>query len=134
VVLAASGYVAGARLASHMPAEQVISWGVLMWLPLTLPACAWLWPAQASSLPWQHWAGFAYVGVVSSWLGFFAWYRALALGGALRVGQLQVAQPFLSGLLAVPLLGEALDPLTGVFLLLVVGTVWCGQRARRGSA
>lgn len=131
VLLAASGYVAGARLAGQMPAEQVISWGVVMWLPLTLPLLWALWPAQVQSVAWPHWAGFAYVGVVSSWLGFFAWYRALALGGALRVGQVQVVQPFVSGLLAVPLLGEALDPLTGAFLVAVVFTVWMGQRARR---
>jgi drug/metabolite transporter (DMT)-like permease len=131
VLLAASGYVAGARLAGQMPAEQVISWGVVMWLPVTGPLLWALWPAQAQAVAWPHWAGFAYVGVVSSWLGFFAWYRALALGGALRVGQVQVVQPFLSGLLAVPLLGEALDPLTGAFLVAVVFTVWMGQRARR---
>lgn len=131
VLLAASGYVAGARLAGQMPAEQVISWGVLMWLPFTAPLLAWIWPANAAAIAWPHWAGFAYLGVVSSWLGFFAWYRALALGGALRVGQVQVLQPFLSGLLAVPLLGEALDPLTGWFLVAVVFTVYMGQRARR---
>lgn len=133
VLLAASGYVAGARLAREMPAEQVISWGLLLWLPVTLPAWLLLWPAGASAVPAPHWLGFAYVAVVSSWLGFFAWYRALALGGALRVGQVQLAQPFLSGLLAVPLLGEALDPLTSAFLLLVVFTVWQGQRAQRGA-
>ncbi|WP_374658757.1 DMT family transporter [Inhella sp.] len=133
VLLAASGYVAGTRLTRwlSMPPEQVISWGVLMWWLPCLAWCVWKWPPQPVAA--VHWLGLGYVGVVSSWLGFFAWYRALALGGALRVGQVQVAQPFLSGLLAVPLLGEALDPLTGLFLLLVVSTVLMGQRARRAA-
>lgn len=133
VLLAASGYVAGTRLTAWlgMPAEQVISWGVLIWWLPCLVWCLGQWPAQPVAT--VHWLGLGYVGVVSSWLGFFAWYRALALGGALQVGQVQVVQPFLSGLLAVPLLGEALDPLTGLFLLLVVATVLMGQRARRGA-
>jgi drug/metabolite transporter (DMT)-like permease len=129
VLAAAYGYVQGAQLSRELPPQQVISWAVLLCLPITLPASVWLLPEQAA-VPWSAWAALAYVGVVSMWLGFFAWYRALALGGALRVGQVQVAQPFLSGLLAVPLLGEALEPLTGVFLLAVVATVALGQRAR----
>ena len=47
--------------------------------------------------------------VFSMWLGFFAWYRGLALGGTVRVSQVQLVQPFLSMLFAVPLLGERLD-------------------------
>lgn len=129
VLAAAYGYVQGAALSREMPPQHVISWAVLLCLPITLPASLWLVPEQAV-VPWSAWAGLAYVGVVSMWLGFFAWYRALALGGALRVGQVQVAQPFLSGLLAVPLLGEALEPLTGLFLLAVVATVALGQRAK----
>lgn len=129
VLAAAYGYVQGAQLSRELPPQQVISWAVLLCLPITLPASWLLMPAQLE-VPWSAWAALAYVGVVSMWLGFFAWYRALALGGALRVGQIQVAQPFLSGLLAVPLLGEALQPLTGVFLLAVVATVALGQRAR----
>jgi drug/metabolite transporter (DMT)-like permease len=128
VLAAAIGYVMGARLSGQMPAEHVISWAVVVCLPLTIPLTLLHMPTQ--SVPWSAWGGMAYVGVVSMWLGFFAWYKALALGGALRVSQVQVVQPFLSGLLAVPLLGEALSPLTVVFLLAVVATVWLGQRAR----
>lgn len=129
VLAAAYGYVQGASLSRELPPQQVISWAVLVCLPITVPASLGSMPAPAP-VPWSAWAGLAYVGVVSMWLGFFAWYRALALGGALRVGQVQVVQPFLSGLLAVPLLGEPLEPLTGVFLLAVVATVALGQRAR----
>ena len=60
----------------------------------------------------QAWGGFLYVSVFSMWLGFFAWYRGLQLGGMLRVSQIQLLQPFLSMLLAVPLLGEPLQPVT----------------------
>ena len=62
------------------------------------------------------------------WLGFFAWYRGLALGGTVRVSQVQLAQPFLSMLFAVPLLGESLDFTTVAFGLAVVATVFIGKR------
>jgi drug/metabolite transporter (DMT)-like permease len=62
------------------------------------------------------------------WIGFFAWYRGLALGGTMRVSQVQVLQPFLSMLFAVPLLGETLDPMTLAFALAVLAVVWLGKR------
>ena len=123
---AAVGYGYGARLSQHMPAEQVICWALLLALPVTLPLAWWSWPAQP--LPSSAWGGFAYVAVFSMWLGFFAWYRGLALGGTVRVSQVQLAQPFLSMLFAVPLLGESLDFTTVAFGLAVVATVFIGKR------
>jgi drug/metabolite transporter (DMT)-like permease len=62
------------------------------------------------------------------WIGFFAWYRGLAMGGALRVSQAQLLQPFLSILAAVPLLGESLDAVTLGFALAVVLTVFISKK------
>ena len=72
--------------------------------------------------------GFAYVSVFSMWLGFFAWYRGLALGGLLRVSQIQLVQPFLALLFAVPVLGETLDPVTVGFALAVIAVVFIGRK------
>jgi drug/metabolite transporter (DMT)-like permease len=121
VLTAAFGYVSGARLSSRIPPQQVISWVLVLSLPVTLPVSLALWPAQA--VPAPAWGGFAYVSVFSMWLGFFAWYRALALGGTLHVSQVQLLQPFLSMLLAVPVLGETLDLATVVFAIAVMLTV-----------
>jgi drug/metabolite transporter (DMT)-like permease len=126
MLCAAVGYGYGARLSQHMPAEQVICWALLLALPVTLPLAAWSWPAQP--LPASAWGAFGYVAVFSMWLGFFAWYRGLALGGTVRVSQVQLAQPFLSMLFAVPLLGESLDFATVAFGLAVVATVFIGKR------
>lgn len=126
VASAAFGYVSGAQLARDMPPQQVISWVLVLVLPLTLPLAWWYRPSAPATL--AAWGGFLYLGVFSMWLGFFAWYRALALGGTVRVSQVQLVQPFASMLLAVPLLGESLDAATVMFALAVIATVWAGKR------
>ncbi len=126
VLSAAIGYVAGARASAELSAQQVISWVLVGSLPLTLPLTLATWPTHPASA--GAWAGFAYVTLFSMWLGFFAWYRALALGGTVRVSQVQLLQPFLALLFAVPLLGETLEPLTLVFSLAVMATVFVGRR------
>jgi drug/metabolite transporter (DMT)-like permease len=83
-------------------------------------------PQQA--LQAAAWWGFAYVAVFSMWLGFFAWYRGLALGGTVRVSQVQLIQPFLGMLFAVPLLGESLDAVTLGFAGAVIATVFLGKK------
>ena len=123
---AAVGYGYGARLSQAMRAEHVICWALVLSLPLTLPF-AWLSMPRAD-LPSSAWWGFAYVAVFSMWIGFFAWYRGLALGGTVRVSQVQLVQPFLSMLFAVPLLGERLDAPTVLFALAVIATVFVGKK------
>ena len=126
-VLAASvGYVYGAKVTPSLGAERVICWVCVMALPLTLPGALLTWPDHAI-LP-SAWWGLVYVGVFSMWAGFFAWYRGLALGGALKVSQTQLLQPFFSILAAVPLLGEPLEIVTLGFALAVVATVFVGKR------
>jgi len=131
------GYVMGARLSAPsadgtpgMAPEQVISWVLVGCLPVTLPLAAVLAPAPGdwAAIRPSAWAGFVYLAVGSMWLGFFAWYRGLALGGMLRVSQVQLLQPFLSMLLAVPVLGEPLDAVTVLCGLAVMATVAIARR------
>jgi drug/metabolite transporter (DMT)-like permease len=132
VVAASLGYVAGAKVTANLGAEKVISWVCVMALPITLPG-AWLtWPTQPIAS--TAWLALLYVGVFSMWAGFFAWFRGLSMGGPLRVSQLQLLQPFISILAAVPLLGESLDAMTLGFALLVVLTVFMGRRMATAPA
>ncbi len=126
MLCAAVGYGFGARLSQRMRAEHVICWALVIALPLTLPVAAFHRPQAA--LPASAWWGFAYTAVFSMWLGFFAWYRGLALGGTVRVSQVQLVQPFLGMLFAVPLLGERLDAVTLGFAAAVIATVFIGKR------
>jgi len=126
VLCTAVGYVAGASVANHLKAEQVICWVLVISLPFTLPVMLWVWPAQPVRA--SAWGGFAYVTLFSMWLGFFAWYRGLALGGAVRVSQVQLVQPFLALLFAVPVLGEKLEATTVLFSLAVIAVVFVGKK------
>jgi drug/metabolite transporter (DMT)-like permease len=126
MLFAALGYGYGAKLSAHMRADHVICWALIIALPLTLPLALLSWPS-APITP-VAWTGFAYVAVFSMWLGFFAWYRGLALGGTVRVSQVQLLQPFMSMLFAVPLLGETLDTMSLIFALCVIVTVLIGRK------
>jgi drug/metabolite transporter (DMT)-like permease len=131
VLSAAGGYVGGARLAREMPAEQVICWVLAMSLPVTAPVAWAVHPVQPVAP--AAWGAFAYVTIGSMWLGFFAWYRGLALGGTVRVSQVQLVQPFLSLLMCVPVLGERLDAGTLLFSVAVIATVALGKRMPVGA-
>lgn len=126
VVAASLGYVYGAQITPALGAERVICWVCVLALPVTLPGM--LLTLPANPVAFTSWAGFVYVGVFSMWVGFFAWYRGLALGGALRVSQTQLLQPFLSILFAIPVLGEVLDPVTLMFAAGVIATVFLSKR------
>ncbi|HSO44369.1 MAG TPA: DMT family transporter [Rhodoferax sp.] len=132
VACAAVGYGVGAQLSQRMRAEKVICWALLFSLPITLPLAIWEWPTTIIKM--SAWSGFFYVAVFSQWLGFFAWYRGLALGGTVRVSQIQLLQPFLSMLFAVPLLGESLDAVTVGFGLAVIAVVFIGRRMPVGAS
>ncbi len=123
LVIAALGYAEGGRLAQAMPGWQVIAWGVLLALPVSLPVTI-VAVAHTSANPTpEAVAGFAYVGVFSMFLGFVAWYRGLAEAGIAKASQLQLAQPMLTIAWSVPLLGESAGPaalLTGVIVALCV--------------
>ncbi|MDC8758538.1 DMT family transporter [Janthinobacterium fluminis] len=131
VVLAALGYAEGGRLAQSMGGQQVISWALVLSAPLLLPLVLWLsWSQGAvfASAGAGAWLGFAYISVCSMFIGFFFWYRGMALGGVARVGQTQLLQPFLSLLGATLILGEPLEWATVLFALAVIGVVAAGRK------
>jgi len=135
VIASSVGYITGVRVSSGpagMTPEQTISWVLVLALPVTLPVLVTQWPAEAVRP--SAWFGFAYVALFSMWMGFFAWYRGLSWGGTLRVSQVQLLQPFVSILLAVPLLGERLRPATLGFSIAVMACVYLGRRMSAGVA
>jgi len=128
---ASVAYVSGAKAAQRLPSAQVMSWALVLALPLTLPGAAWAWLSepglQAQAMAPSTWLAFVYVALCSSWLGFFAWYAALARD-AMRVSQLQLLQPFAAMGLSAVLLGEQVSPLAPLFACGVALAVWVGQK------
>ena len=134
VIASAIGYIFGAQVSSGpdaLSAEQTISWIMVLALPATLPVLVLAWPSAPVHA--AAWGGFAYVAVLSAWMGFFAWYRGMAWGGALRVSQVQLLQPFVSILLSVAVLGERLRPATLGFSVAVRACVYLGRRMSVGA-
>jgi drug/metabolite transporter (DMT)-like permease len=133
VALAAMGYAEGGRLSQTMGGEQVIGWALVLSLPVAAPAAAWLvwrdWP-MLTAAPASAWLGFGYVSVFSMFIGFFFWYRGMALGGVARVGQVQLAQPGLSLVAAALVLNETLQIEHILFTFAVIAVVGAGKRMK----
>jgi drug/metabolite transporter (DMT)-like permease len=128
--LAAYGYTVGADVARRMGGWQTISWVLVLTLPFNSVLLLVFWPADG----WAHaqpsaWAGLLYVAVISQYVGFFAWYAGLAMGGVARVGQIQLLQPLLTVVFAAWVLGETVDPTLWLFLAAVIVVVAAGRRA-----
>jgi drug/metabolite transporter (DMT)-like permease len=128
VVCAAIGYAEGGRLSRSMPGWQVICWALALAAPFIALPTAFAIDARLSSAPAAAWIGFGYVSVVSMFLGFFAWYRGLALGGIATVGQVQLIQPFLTIFASAWLLGERIDAATYIAAALVIVSIAVGRR------
>jgi drug/metabolite transporter (DMT)-like permease len=124
------GYAEGAVLSRTFGSWQVICWSLLLATPVLLPIVWQHLPANFSAASSGAVLGFLYVSVFSMFLGFFAWYRGLALGGVARVGQVQLLQPFLTILSSTLLLGEHL---TGITLSFAAGVVVCVALGRRAQ-
>ncbi|HEX7968712.1 MAG TPA: DMT family transporter [Stellaceae bacterium] len=130
VTLAGLGYAEGGQLARELGGWQVISWALVMSLPVLVPVVALSAARHGLAAGPTAWLGFAYVSLVSMYLGFFAWYRALARGGVARIGQVQLAQPLLTLLWSALLLGERTGWETIVAAAAVLASVALTQRAR----
>lgn len=104
VVLCGLGYAEGGVLARELGGARTVCWALVVSLPVTIPI-TW-YTADFSRATPVAWFGFAYVTVISMFLGFFAWYAGLAAGGVAKIGQIQLAQPVLTLICSAVFLGE----------------------------
>lgn len=122
------GYAEGGRLSRTLGGWQVISWALVLSLPIMLPIMWLTWPESLAEVSIAAWAGLIYVSLFSMFLGFVFWYRGLALGGIAAVGQLQLMQPFMGLALAALLLHEMVN--MGM-LISTLGAVVCVIGAKK---
>ncbi|WP_218952008.1 DMT family transporter [Amycolatopsis anabasis] len=133
VVAAAIGYAEGGLLARELGAWQTVSWALVLAAPLMIVLTGVSLAQRPPSGTPIEWAAFAYLAVVSMFLGFFAWYRGLAIGPMVRVSQIQLVQPVLSICWAALFLHERLTWPTVLGGIAVIACAGIAVRARFGS-
>jgi drug/metabolite transporter (DMT)-like permease len=130
LLVCAAGYTEGGRLARVMPGWHVIGWALVLCLPLTVPVAAFALAQEPVRLTAHSVTGLLWVAAGSQFLGLVVWYRGMAAIGIPKASQLQLAQPLLTLVWSVLLLGEHLPvaaPLTAVAVLVCIAVT---QRAR----
>ncbi|MDR0264226.1 MAG: DMT family transporter [Sphingobacterium sp.] len=126
VILCGLGYAEGAKLTKTLGGWQVISWTLVLSLPIMLPLAFIYMPPSFNEVTIDAWGSLAYVSLFSMFIGFVFWYKGLAQGGTATIGQLQLLQPFFGLALAAWLLHEQVSigmlAVTVGVILCVVGT------------
>jgi drug/metabolite transporter (DMT)-like permease len=128
IVSAAIAYAVGGVLAKQLGGWQVICWALIIAFPFIAYPALQKMPASWAAIPSSAIWCFIYLALVSQLLGFFAWYKALAVGGVARVSQLQLLQPFVTILASGLFLRETITPTTIIFGILVVASVAIGKK------
>jgi len=128
ILLCGLGYAEGATLSRRLGGWQVISWALVLALPIMAVIALCSTPASWSGVGAPAWLSLAYVSIFSMLVGFFFWYRGLALGGIAGVGQLQLLQPFFGLMLAALLLHE---PIAWTMVASTAVVVLCVAGAKR---
>lgn len=109
IIVCGLGYAEGGKLSRKLGGWQVISWALVLSLPVVAPLAVYLMPADFTGIGRPAWIALTYVSLFSMLIGFVFWYRGLAQGGIAAVGQLQLLQPFMGLILSATLLQETVS-------------------------
>ncbi|MBW5483528.1 DMT family transporter [Streptomyces bambusae] len=129
LLVCAAGYTDGGRLARSMPGWQVVGWALVACLPLTLAGSALGLAYEPVRLSAHGLVGLVWAAAGSTFFGLYVWYRGMAEIGAARASQLQLAQPLLTLVWSVALLGEHLSPAAPVAACAVLVCIAVTQRS-----
>lgn len=130
VFSAAIGYTEGARLAKELGSWRVICYALVISLPVSLPITLLYTEINAQYNAPPAWIGFIYLSLISMFLGFFAWYKGLQMGGIAKIGQVQLLQPFVTFFASSILFREQISPLMFLVLAIVLISVHLGRKAK----
>ncbi len=133
VIAAAIGYTEGGLLSRELGSWQTVSWALVLCAPLMIALTIVSVSQQAPTGSVVEWAAFLYLGAVSMFLGFFAWYRGLAIGPIAQVSQVQLVQPILSIAWAALILHEQLTWTTAIAGVAVIFLAGAAVRIRVAS-
>ncbi len=122
------GYVEGGQLSKKMNPVAVISWALVISLPVNFIMASYFFKSEYVAVNAATWASFLYLSFFSMYAGFFFWYRGLAMGGNARVSQMLLLQPFCTLIASSILLTDPLTLVNVLFAVLVVLTVMLGKK------
>lgn len=128
IILCGLGYAEGAKLSKDLGGWQVISWALVLSLPIMLPLTFIFTPSTFENVSAGAWIGLGYVSLFSMFIGFVFWYKGLVQGGVASVGQLQLLQPFFGLSLAAFLLHEKVS---WGMLVVTIGVIVCVAGSKR---
>lgn len=140
VIAAMFGYVEGARLSREFGGRRVMSWAILVNLPVIVSAILWYLPRPEFEIYWAQlvnlsqvaWFSIIYLALISQSVGMFLWYAVLARGPMEKIAMTQLVQPFFTLLAAIFLLQESVSPSAWWIALLVGACVLGANRAKTG--
>ena len=132
VLAAAIGYAEGAILVKVMPGWQVVSWCVVLFLPMSVPVAAIsFYLGRDSHVITPITVGaFLFTALGSMYFGFFAWYRGLSELGVAKGSQVQLLQALLTLAWSALLLSEIVTLKTLIAASIVIVCVAVTQRIR----
>ena len=130
IASAAIGYSEGGKLSEEMSSVDVISWALVLTLPINVLLTYQYLDFELHSVSLSALISFIYVGLISMYIGFFFWYKGIAIGGIARVGQVQLLQPFLTLIGAYFLLNEEITAMNIGFAFCVLAVVVLGKRTK----
>lgn len=128
IIFCGMGYAEGAKLSRILGGWQVVCWALVCALPMMLVLSYIYFPAHIEQVNIRAYVALGYISLFSMLIGFFFWYKGLAMGGIASVGQIQLFQPLIGLLLAAWLLHEPISNLMIITAIGVMGTVLCAKR------
>ena len=130
ILFVSVGYSEGGNLSKEMGSIAVVSWALVLTLPFNIIATYFFYETSFSSVSLQALISLSYVGLFSMYIGFFFWYKGIAIGGISRVGQVQLIQPFLTIFAAFFLTNEKITFLNILFALMVLVVIIVGKKTK----
>ena len=127
-IFSAIGYAQGGELSREISPRLVISWAVVLSLPLTGLVTYLAFQQEYLQVDAHYWYSFVFLGLFSMYIGFFFWYAGLSMGGISRVSQVQLLQPFFTLIFANIFLSEQLTAINFIFAGMVVLSILVGKK------
>ncbi|WP_296633182.1 DMT family transporter [Rhodoluna sp.] len=130
VLFASMGHISGSTLVAKYSSFAVLSWAVIISIPVQLPIAIVNWSINPIT-EWPTWPailGYLFVSWFSLSIGNFMLNQGLHTIGLVKGAQLQLLQPIVTMILSILVLHKAVSPITWIAAALILTSVAWSQR------